>query len=41
MRPIVPGVYGVHLELDQGAYDYKFVLDGTTWILDPAQPRLR
>jgi glycosidase len=41
MSALIPGVYVAHLELDQGDYGYKFVLDGATWLIDPVQPRVR
>lgn len=38
LSPIIAGVYGLQVELEQGEYAYKFVIDNEQWITDPQQP---
>jgi len=37
--PVEPGVWRAERELPPGSYIYKFLLDGTRWLGDPANPR--
>ena len=41
MRELAPGVFAAERSLEPGDYTYKFVVDGSDWFVDPAQPRLR
>ena len=41
MRELAPGVFAAERSLETGDYTYKFVVDGSDWFVDPAQPRLR
>jgi 1,4-alpha-glucan branching enzyme len=34
----VEGLWMVTLPLDAGSYQYAFVIDGSTWVADPAAP---
>ena len=38
MEQVAPGVWSTAVPLEPGVYDYAFVVDGTTWILDPLAP---
>ena len=34
----MPGVWSTSVALEPGVYDYAFVIDGRTWVVDPAAP---
>ena len=34
------GVWAITIPLAPGRYHYTFVVDGTTWVADPAAPRM-
>jgi hypothetical protein len=38
MEQVAPGVWSTALPLAPGVYDYAFVVDGMTWVLDPLAP---
>jgi len=38
MEQVVPGVWSTAVPLEPGVYDYAFVVDGDTWVLDPLAP---
>jgi 1,4-alpha-glucan branching enzyme len=38
MEQVAPGVWSTAVPLEPGVYDYAFVVDGTTWLLDPLAP---
>lgn len=35
-----PGVWSTLVALEPGVHDYAFVIDGRTWVVDPAAPRV-
>ncbi len=37
--PDAQGVWTVTLPLPAGRYEYRFVVDGAEWVLDPAAPK--
>lgn len=37
-KGVIEGLWTVTLPLDTGSYQYAFVVDGTTWLADPAAP---
>lgn len=40
LRRLEQGVWAITIPLAPGRYHYTFVVDGTTWVPDPAAPRL-
>lgn len=38
MKEVEPGLWRAELELEPGTYQYKYVIDGTTWKEDPNAP---
>ena len=36
----IPGVWSTLVALEPGVYDYAFVIDGQTWVVDPVAPRV-
>jgi hypothetical protein len=40
LHQVEPGVWSVDVALEPGVYHYVFVVDGTTWRLDPLAPRV-
>jgi len=38
MEQVAPGVWATSLPLEPGVYDYAFVVDGGTFVLDPLAP---
>lgn len=38
MEQVAPGVWSTAVPLEPGVYDYAFVVDGETWVLDPLAP---
>ena len=38
MAQVAPGVWSTAVPLEPGVYDYAFVVDGSTWVLDPLAP---
>jgi hypothetical protein len=38
MEEVEPGLWRAELELEPGTYQYKYVIDGTTWKEDPNAP---
>jgi len=41
MRRMSDGVWAITIPLAPGRYHYTFVVDGTTWVADPAAPPLK
>lgn len=39
LRRLKDGVWAITIPLAPGRYHYTFVVDGTTWVADPAAPR--
>jgi 1,4-alpha-glucan branching enzyme len=39
LRRVEKGVWAITIPLAPGRYHYTFVVDGTTWVPDPAAPR--
>lgn len=38
LEQVAPGVWSTTVLLEPGVYDYAFLVDGSTWVLDPLAP---
>ncbi len=36
----MPGIWSTSIALEPGVYDYAFVVDGRTWVVDPSAPKV-